>query len=337
MAERNQRRSVSLADVAREAGVSAQTVSRVVHGSSAVQPRTAERVREAMERLGYRPSFAARSLRAGRYRAVGLAMFSGITGTANMYRLDGIARAATEAGHVLTLVELGSEKRPTLSGAAEAMGALPVDGLIFNLTRRVADFEAYRAPAGLPTVIVTPFAHPTCPTVGNDERGCSRTVVGRLLALGHETVFHVAGASGSVAADERLEGWREALGEEGVDVPEAIRGDWTGASGYEAGSRLAREPGCTAVYVSNDAMALGVVEALRDAGRRVPEDVSVVGVDDSLSQVLPHDAIASVRFDNRAVGRRAFERVVAGAFDGEPEHVLVPGTLIERASIAPPS
>lgn len=332
-------RPASLADIARAAGVSAQTVSRVANGSDSVRPETAAKVREAMRTLGYRPSFAGRSLKQGRYRTVGLAMFNNITATGNMFRLDGITRAATEAGCALTLIEMDCTDHATLTSAAERLSALPVDGMIFNLTRPAENFLDFKPLAGLPMVIITNLEHPLCPTVDNDQLGCSHTIVDHLLDLGHRTVFHVAGKGESIASRLREQGWREALVARGVEPPPLLRGDWSGMSGYEAGAHLAAIPECTAIYASNDAMALGVVDALNDAGRRVPEDVSVVGVDDSLATVLPHDRITSLRFDNRAVGRWAFEHAMAEAApQGDtPAHCLMPGTLVQRESVAPPA
>lgn len=255
-------RPASLADIARAAGVSAQTVSRVANGSDSVRPETAAKVREAMRTLGYRPSFAGRSLKQGRYRTVGLAMFNNITATGNIFRLDGITRAATEAGCALTLIEMDCTDHATLTSAAERLSALPVDGMIFNLTRPAENFLDFKPLAGLPMVIITNLEHPLCPTVDNDQLGCSHTIVDHLLDLGHRTVFHVAGKEESIASRLREQGWREALVARGVEPPPLLRGDWSGMSGYEAGAHLAAIPECTAIYASNDAMALGVVDAM---------------------------------------------------------------------------
>ena len=117
------------------------------------------------------------------------------------------------------------------------------------------------------------------------------------------------------------------------EPPQVLRGDWTPASGYEAGARLAQDPHVTAVYASNDAMAYGCICALRDAGRRVPDDVSIIGVDNNLDTLVPNVPLTSLSFDNRRVGLWAVNRLVGEHAAGTREHVLLPGTLVERDSV----
>jgi DNA-binding LacI/PurR family transcriptional regulator len=330
----NGTRSASMADVARAAGVSTQTVSRVVNGSEAVRPDTAERVRDVMDEIGYRPSFAGRSLKTGSYRSIGLVMFD-IRSTGNLDRLAGITAAAQERRYAITLIEMDKDKPQTLDEATRRMSALPVDGMIFNLNRMVEDFRTFRPLPSLPTVILTMIEHPACPTVDNDQHGCSEMVVAYLLEHGHRTIHHIAGPALSISGSMREEGWYDALAEAGIGAPEILRGDWSADSGYEAGATLAKDSSCTAVYASNDAMAYGAMAALRDAGRRVPEDVSVIGVDDALGGIVPHIDLTTVRFDNHQVGRLAFEKVIGPrSMAHKPLGVLVPGKLIERSTVA---
>ena len=114
---------------------------------------------------------------------------------------------------------------------------------------------------------------------------------------------------------QREEGWRETLRAHGIELPRLIRGDWTAQSGYAAGQALADDPTCTAIYASNDAMAYGCIRGLESRGRRVPEDASVVGVDDSLGDIVPDRRLTTVRFDNRRVGMWAVDKI-AGAEGG---------------------
>ena len=348
-------RAVSMTDVAREVGVSLKTVSRVVNEPERVRPATRARVEEAMERMGFRASFAGRTLKTGRYRCVGLAMLTLYGGNAAVF--EGIAGAAAEAGYALTLIKAREDEDLTLAEIARRMSSLPVDGIIVNLNRAVPDFETYRSPAGLNTVLICPEPHPTCTTVSDDQEGCTRMATARLLELGHRTVWYVGGPAWSLAARAREAGWRRALAEAGAArVPEPLAGDWTADCGYELGAHLAAEPACTAVVCANDAMANGVVAALRDAGRSVPGEVSVVGVDDALAGLVPHVGLSTVRFRHEELGARAFAEAVAGleaapggdaagaagaggAAVGQgaaPRHLLIPGELIERGSIAPP-
>ncbi|GMA33247.1 substrate-binding domain-containing protein [Litorihabitans aurantiacus] len=160
-----------------------------------------------------------------------------------------------------------------------------------------------------------------------------------LLDHGHRTVTHVRGPAASLSADRREEGWRSVLLERGRDVPAVVDGDWTASSGYLAGARIAEDPSVTAVYASNDEMALGVVRALHERGRRVPQDVSVVGFDDvaGADNFLP--PLTTVRQDFAEVGRRSVRHLVEQIERGRRTSgvELVPATLVERQSVASPS
>ena len=321
----------SLADVAKLAGVSAQTVSRVANDSPSVRSDTRERVLAAMEQLGYRPSFAARSLRRGSYRSVGVAVSGNISDTGRRLQVEGTARVASARAFAMTLVLLDVEA--TFAEASRRIESLPVDGQILHLSSVPADFDCFEPPAALPTVIISTRPHSLCATVSNDQVACSRTIVEHLIGKGHREIRFVGGKPNSPTNLSRIQGWEETLAAHGLAVAEPLLGDWSADCGYELGARLAADESCTAVYASNDAVALGVIQALRDAGKRVPEDVSVVGVDDSLAGIVPKLELSSYRFDNERVGSVAFDLAVGPSADGQPPHVLVPGTLIERASV----
>ncbi len=324
-------KSVSVKDVARLAGVSEQTVSRTVHDSPSVRPETKERVRAAMRTLGYRPNFAGRSLRRGKFKTVGVAMFN-ITGTGNLDRMEGFATAADKHGYAITLTKVDGTPL-TLEGAANRMSALPVDGMVVIMNRMPADFGTFEPLPGMSTVLVTMLEHPLCSTVDNDQFDCSRQLVEYLLGLGHRTVHFISCPERSLSGMQREAGWRETLVRHGVEPPQLIRGDWTAASGYAAGQALADDPTCTAVYASNDAMAYGCILGLRSRGRRVPEDVSVVGVDDSLEDIVPDLKLTTVRFDNKRVGMWAVDKIAAPEPGETVEHVLFPGELIEGDTV----
>ncbi|MEE0970923.1 MAG: substrate-binding domain-containing protein, partial [Bifidobacterium ruminantium] len=235
----------------------------------------------------------------------------------------------------ITLIKrMGKEELP-LSEAARRMGQLPVDGMIFNLAQMVDDFAEYRSPVGLRTVIITPFEHATCSTVSDDQEGAARAACRRLIELGHRHIRFIAGTSDSLASKNRERGWRLALDEAGLAAADPLHGDWSADSGYEAGAILAQDQKCTAILACNDNMANGAMQALNDAGRRVPDDVSIIGFDDSLTDSVPHTILSSIRFDHQKLGARAFEEVL-GASD-EKHRILIPGALIERGSIRPRS
>lgn len=321
-----------MVDVAREAGVSLKTVSRVVNEPDAVRPATRDAVHAAMERLGFRANYAARSLKLGSYKTVGLVFFELHGGELSV--LSGISTAAAQKGYAITLVTAAPGEQLTLGEAARRMATLPVDAMIFNLGRMVDDFEGYRSPTGLKTVIVTPFEQVGCTTVSDDQAGAARIAVQRLVELGHRQIRFIAGPAESLASRNRELGWREALAQAGLDAVEPLRGDWGADSGYEAGARLAASDAeCTAILAGNDNMAYGAMLALRDAGVDVPGDVSVIGFDDSLPGVVPNSQLSSIRFDHAELGRRAFEEALLA--EAAPRRVLVPATLIERASLGP--
>lgn len=321
-----------MVDVAREAGVSLKTVSRVVNEPDAVRPATRDAVHAAMERLGFRANYAARSLKLGSYKTVGLVFFELHGGELSV--LSGISTAAAQKGYAITLVTAAPGEQLTLGEAARRMATLPVDAMIFNLGRMVDDFEGYRSPTGLKTVIVTPFEQVGCTTVSDDQADAARMAVQRLVELGHRQIRFIAGPAESLASRNRELGWREALAQAGLDAVEPLRGDWGADSGYEAGARLAASDAeCTAILAGNDNMAYGAMLALRDAGVDVPGDVSVIGFDDSLPGVVPNSRLSSIRFDHAELGRRAFEEALLA--EAAPRRVLVPATLIERASLGP--
>ena len=327
--------TVSMQDVAREAGVSPQTVSRVANGSDAVRPETRLRVERAMERLGYRPNYAARALKRGRFRAVGVVLFD-MAEYGNARILAGITAAANDEGYATTIHTIGKGRRHTLRSIVERMKQLPVDGVIVVLEEPIDDMDDFTPPADLPVVLVGERPSDGCPTVDADQYGCSTALVDYLLARGHRTVYHIAGPAASLAAASRTRGWRDALRQAGAPVPPTYIGDWGADSGYQAGLALAHEPDCTAVYAANDQMAYGAVLGLRAAGRCVPEDVSVVGVDDSLVGMVPRLALTTMRMPFAEIGRHAFSMVRRRCEGGTvPVGVktVVPAELVERASV----
>lgn len=322
-----------MADVARAAGVSQQTVSRVVNGMSNVNEKTRKRVQAAMAELGFRPSFAGRSLRDGRYRSVGLCI-NDITKFGNLSMIDGIASAAREHGYALTLIEMSKTEEFLLSEASRRMAEQPIDGMVIGMSRMSPDFEEFQPLPGMGTVIVTMFAHPRVTTVDSDHYGCSLLLMDYLIDLGHKQIRFIGGPDYSIDEQFRQAGWRDVLRRNHIEPVEPLLGDWSANSGYEAGRYLAEhDHEMTAIYAANDQMANGAIEALRDSGLRVPEDVSVVGVDDSLDEYVAHNELTTVRFDLHERGRRAFEYAAPEvAAPSAPAAIRIPGKLIVRHS-----
>ncbi|GAA2581907.1 LacI family DNA-binding transcriptional regulator [Microbacterium binotii] len=292
-----------MADVAAHAGVSAQTVSRVVNQSPRVDPATRARVEAAMSALGYRMHRAARALRTGQTRTIGLVV-STLASVGNSRMLQAIAEAAAVRDYALAIVTVAGTR-----DIAEAFSQLRdqgVDGaVVLNEATRLA--RGAEPPAGLRLVVVDSPPDDRFTIVQTDHAGGARLATRHLLDAGHRTVHHLAGPVTSFAASERERGWREELAEAGIEAPEPHRGDWTSRSGYERGVAFAA---ASAVFVANDQMALGLLRALADAGRRVPEDVAVVGFDDLVDAAEYRPPLTTVRQDFDALGSRAVEVLV---------------------------
>ena len=326
------RRPISMADVAREAGVSQQTVSRVANGLSNVNEDTRLRVQEAMAKLGFRPNFAGRSLRSGKYNSVGLCLYD-VREFGNLATVDGILSAAREHGYAITMIE-NVDDNLSLKDVSHKITELPVDGMIISMSLMASDFDSFKPQPGMGTVLLSMYEHPYCTTVESDQYGCSWTVVEYLKNAGHRSIRFVAGPSYSIDSNFRQKGWEDALSHFGLPVVQPLAGNWLADSGYEIGCKLSADTEMTAIYSANDQMAFGIITALQDRGIRVPEDVSVVGVDDSLEGYVPHCNLTTIRFDLLKRGRTAFEHALLGRKPGyTPETVRIPGRLIVRDTV----
>lgn len=329
---------VSMADVAAAAGVSAQTVSRVANGSKAVLPTTRDRVVEAMAALGYRPNAAARALKRGTFRNVGVVMFD-LTSVGNTRTLAAISESAAARGYTVTLVAARSRSSASLNGALDRLQEMAVDGLVVVMESAPdRDDDDFDVSAAEPLVVVDSALGDDHAVIDTDQALGARAAVEHLLALGHATVHHVTGPDHSYSAQRREQAWRAVLAESGRPVPKAEHGDWTAASGYDAGTRLLTDPDCTAVFCANDEMALGLLHAAGRLGRRVPEDLSVVGFDDIplASDFAP--PLTTIHQDFDAMGRACITRLMRMIESGDSERgtELIPPHLVVRASTAPP-
>jgi DNA-binding LacI/PurR family transcriptional regulator len=324
-----------MADVARRAGVSVMTVSRVLNGFSGVAEPTRRRVEEAVAALGYRANTAARVLAGGRSRTIGVvAMETGFYGPANV--LYGIEATAQAAGHNVTFVTLDlAEGMPAALDhlrAAHAEGVIvlaPVQPVIEALADLSAD---------LPLVVAGGDPALQRSTVTVDQEEGARLATEHLLGLGHGTVHHIGGAAGWADASRREHGWADALATAGAPPGRCLEGDWTAAGGYLAGVELAQDPDVTAVFAANDQTALGLLRALHEHGRAVPGDVSVVGFDDTPEVPYYEPPLTTIRQDLGEMGRRAVELLFAQiGEDAGPHHAVVHPELIVRASTAAPT
>lgn len=329
-----------MADVAGAAGVSHQTVSRVLNGHPNVKTATRDRVLAAISDLGYRRNAIARALVTRRTQTLGVVAFdTTLYGPAST--LFGIEQAARDAGYFISIVSLRQLTPDAVHEAVDYLTDQGVDGLVIIAPERSAAAALAALPHGLPIVTVEGAHDVGLPVVSVDQHTGARMATEHLLSLGHRGVWHIAGPSDWLEADGRERGWRDALETAGARAPAVVRGDWSPQSGFRAGVALGARSDVTAVFVANDQMALGLLRAFREAGVRVPDDVSVVGFDDIPEAEFFAPPLTTVRQDFGAVGRASIqllldqlERVAEAR--GGPRAVVVPPTLVSRASTAGP-
>lgn len=327
-----------MADVARLAGVSHQTVSRVLNNHPSVAPETRRDVETAISQLGYRRNTAARALVTKRSRTLGVvSVDTSHYGPAST--LFSIEDAARQAGYFVNFVSLRYVDRANMRAAVDHLMGANVDGLVViaPLTAAVDALHGLRTDVPLVRV-ASDDGSDSSERVLVDQAAGARLATSHLLSLGHETVVHLRGPCDWLEAEGRVDGWLSELMAARVPVPALLTGDWSPASGYRAGQTLARMPDVTAIFVANDQMALGLIRGLHEGGRSVPADVSVVGFDDipEAGYFLP--PLTTVRQDFAEVGRRCIERVMA-LIAGEQVATTSPiqPTLVLRSSTTAPA
>jgi DNA-binding LacI/PurR family transcriptional regulator len=325
-----------MTDVAARAGVSHQTVSRVVNGFDGIRPETRARVLEAIEELGYRRNLAARMLASSRSGLIGVVSWgSGLYGPSSV--VSAFEEAALRRGYDVSLVTLRDLDDESVSAAFERLLSQAVEALVLVVPHQATLRRLQRADVGVPVVSVLGDMSSAACTAALDNEGGARAVVRHLLELGHRTVVHVAGPDDFGDAAARVDGWRAELEAAGREVPRLRwKGDWSARSGYVAGLELAADPDATAVFVANDQMALGVVRALVESGRRVPEDVSVVGFDDLPESAYFTPPLTTVRQEFDVLGQTIMSLLErALAHEADLTVPLVPTELVVRASTGP--
>ncbi len=325
-----------MADVAKLAGVSHQTVSRVLNGAPHVRPDTRDRVLAAIRELDYRPNSAARALVTKRSQTLGVVSFdSTLYGPASM--LDGIEQAARSAGYFVSVASLRSLDSRSVQEAVDRLRDQGVEGVVVIAPQISAVSAVAKLSSSVPVVAVGSGNQTRVPMVSVDNQAGAAAATRHLLDLGHRTVHHLAGPSGWLESQDRQAGWRQTLEAAGAQVPQVHSGDWSARSGYQAGLQLAEDPEVSAVFCANDHMALGLLRAMHEAGRAIPGDISVVGFDDIHEAAYFTPPLTTVRQDFGELGRRALALLVdavAGA-GGAHEHVLISAELVLRRSSGP--
>jgi DNA-binding LacI/PurR family transcriptional regulator len=329
-------RPASIRDVARAAGVSYQTVSRVINGHPSVKPSTRARVLSSIEELGFRPNRAARALAMGQTKTVTVLM-----GNTTLYgfamTLQGIEEAARTAGFSVGICVLDSDE-PAAVAATVDRAVDPVGGAVIVIAWDRAGVLALDSmPEGIPLAAVVDASEAGSPRpfpcVWLDDRAAAAEATRYLLSLGHETVHYVSipNSTAIEKTSERTAGWRDALVSAGVTVPEPVQAGWTPYSGYEAGRELAGDDAVTAVLCGNDDLAMGVMHAMREAGRDVPETVSVVGFDDMPQSAFYAPPLTTTRQDFAGLGRKCFE-LLDPAAAASPPYVRKPELIIRQSA-----
>ena len=331
------RRTAVMADVAKLAGVSHQTVSRVINDSTQVRPETKQRVLAAMRQLDYRPNPAARALVTGRSGTLGVVSFdTTLYGPAST--LFAIEQAAHAAGYFITIVSLLVLDRTSVLGAVDRLRVQGVDGILVITPQEGAADALVNLPAGVPLVAVEAGRPNSVPLVAVDQFAGAVSATRLLLDLGHRTVSHLAGPRDFLEAQQRLDGWRATLEAAGAEVPPVLVGDWSPRSGYRIGQQLAEDPDVTAVFVANDQMALGVLRAMHERGREIPGELSVVGFDDIPEAQYFTPPLTTVRQDFSEMGRSSLRLLLELMQDtGQPpQRLTIAPELVVRRSTAPP-
>ncbi len=330
-------REPAMTDVAKLAGVSHQTVSRVLNDHPNVRERTRIRVQAAISELGYRPNRAARLLATGTSQVIGF-----VSRSSTLYgpaaTLAALAEAALQHGFAVSVESVRTlDRRPV----ADAIGRLRdqrVAGLVVIAPVESANDALDDLPGDIPLVNVD--GDPRRPTelVTVDQEAGAYAATTHLLEAGHRTVWHVSGPNNWFDSQGRVLGWQRALTEAGAEIPPLMPADWSAASGYRTGQILARMNDVTAVFAANDHLALGILRALHENGRRVPEDISVVGFDDVPEAAYFIPPLTTIRPDFDAVATASLDLLMAQIRSGQrlgDRRMLTP-TLVSRQSVAPP-
>lgn len=325
-------RAANIFDVARLAGVSHQTVSRVINDLPNVRPTTRARVEQAIAQLHYSPSPAARALVTRRTRTIGL-----ITPGISDYGPTSIAMnfnfAARAARYNVETVSAPADDPKAIRAVIDGLLRQRVDAIVLVVVD-VAILELVRSlDLRIPIVAAASTGRRSPLIVSIDQYRGARSAVRHLAELGHTRILHLAGPRTAPDATERTRGWRDELGAHQLEVVAPAFGDWSAASGHKIATELDIEPGM-AIFVANDHMSIGVLSALRERGLRVPEDVSVIGFDDVPEAGYLYPSLSTVRQDFGTLGELIMQKVLIAVEESDAltEDTPIPTHLVIRHS-----
>jgi LacI family transcriptional regulator len=327
--------AVTIKQVARAAGVSVATVSRVVNEKGPVRDSTRRRIRRVVEKLRYVPHGAARSLIMRKTHTLGV-LLPDLFGEFFSELIRGMDLAARRSGYHLLVSGFHGDRAETRAMLRAIRGR--VDGVIALSPDLAAGAFEENLPRGFPVVLLNCDSGKTgYASIRVDNRGGAFAMTRHLLDLGHRRLAFIGGPAGNHDAAQRLRGFREALarrpGARGVEVP----GDFREESGYAAAARLlAGKPPATAVFAANDAMAIGLLSAFRELKVRVPEDMALGGFDDIPIARFITPPLTTVRVPIAELGVRATARLLhalgANAIGRAGRQETLPTTLVVRSS-----
>jgi DNA-binding LacI/PurR family transcriptional regulator len=334
VANTNGRRLPRLNDVAALAGVSHQTVSRVVNNHPNVSKATRERVEAAISELGYRRNTAARSLVTRRSQTVGV-LGSELSQYGPANTILGVEQAARDAGYFVSIAALKTVNRDTISDALRHFQDQSVDGVVVVVPHSETLSALDEMDLDVPVVTVGSLGNEKISGAMVDQKRGAELAVRHLIDQGHSRIAHVSGPLDWIDGAARAEGWRQTLRAAGLEDDLLVHGDWSAGSGYEIGRQLAMERSATAVFVGNDQMALGLLRAFSEAGINVPGDVSVVGFDDTPEAAYFVPPLTTIRQDFEELGRRCVDAMVGEIEEGAPvSGIVVTPELVVRGSTA---
>jgi DNA-binding LacI/PurR family transcriptional regulator len=328
-------RAPNIRDVARVAGVSYQTVSRVLNDSTQIRPETRDRVRTAIDKLGYRPNQAARALVTSRSRTIGV-LAAQTVHYGPQTSIQAIETAAREAGYRLSITNITSNDYASIKSGLDYLLSQAVEALIV-LAPQVRVFEAiHDLQVGVPFVSLEATGSDTSHSLWVDQVLGARLATRHLIDLGHTDIVHISGPQDWIEAEARMQGFLRELSEADLQTRAPVLGDWTASFGYYAGLELLRYRDFTAAFIGNDQMALGFMHACREWGLSVPGDISIVGFDDIPESAHFAPPLTTVRQNFTEIGRRAVA-LLLGELRGDTglSHDPVQPELIVRSSTAP--
>ena len=329
----------TIIDVARQAGVSIATVSRVIHGSSLVSESTSLRVQQAMADLSYTPNVVARGLVTQRSQAVGLV----ITSMADPFFppiVQGVEETAIDHGYSVLLCTSSNDPQRELA-VVRLLRERRVDAIIVASSRLGSLYHPHLEEIKAPLVLINneqSGGSYTC-GVGTDDVAGGRLATGYLLSLGHRAISYIHGPLAKQSSQDRYRGYQMEMLAAGAPDPALVAvGDGQAAGGQTAMAELLRrQPRPTAVFCFNDLTAMGAMRAIRAAGLSLPHDVSVIGYDDIALAAYAEPPLTTIAQQSYQLGRRAM-LLALDMLSGKPgESIVLPATLVQRASCATPA